>query len=126
MAALGDKLRKGIPELDIPSSDPLTIDKVVLIDTPSFKATGTDIKLHWPATYQVKMLHVDLEKHELDMELFLEEVKLEAVYDVSARILVPIKGSGPIEINASELDQQTDVSVSGIRFVLGNGVVECL
>ncbi|XP_076683088.1 putative beta-carotene-binding protein [Andrena cerasifolii] len=103
VAALGDKLLKGIPELDIPSSDPLTIDKVVLIDTPNFKATGTDIKLYWLGKYQVKMLHVDLEKHEFDMELFLDQVKLEAMYDVSAKILVPIKGSGPIKINAKDV-----------------------
>ena len=103
VAALGDKLRKGIPELDVPSSDPLTIDKVVLLDTPSFKATGTNIKLYWPATYQVKMLHVNLEKHDFDMELFFDEVKLEAMYAVDARILVPIKGSGPIKINAKDV-----------------------
>ena len=103
VAALGDKLRKGIPELDVPSSDPLTIDKVVLMDTPNFKATGTDIKLYWPSTYHVNMLRVDLEKREFEMELFFDDVKLEAMYDVTARILVPIKGSGPIKIDAKDV-----------------------
>ena len=108
VAALGDKIQKGIPELDVPSSDPLTIDKVMVVDTPSLKATATNIKLYWPGTYQVKMLHVDLAKHVFDMELFLDEVRLEAMYDVTARILVPIKESGPITIIAKDITVKLD------------------
>ena len=103
VAALGDKLRNGIPELDVPSSNPLMIDKVVLMDTPNFKAIGTDIKVYWPAKYRVNMLRVNLQKHEFEMELFLDEVKLEATYDVTVKILVPIKGNGPIKINAKDV-----------------------
>ena len=103
MAALGDKIRNGIPELDVPSSNPLTIDKVVLMDTPNFKATGTNIKLYWPDTYRVNMLRVNLEKHEFDVELYLDEVTVEAKYDVVVKILVPLKGSGPIKINAKDV-----------------------
>ncbi|XP_076621689.1 uncharacterized protein LOC143342091 [Colletes latitarsis] len=102
--ALAPKLRKGIPELDIPPVDPLTIDRVQISNSPDFKAMATNIKLRGIQPYHVNFLHVDLEKQRVDIDLQFDEIRLNADYAVNARILVPISGNGPITLSTKDVN----------------------
>ncbi|XP_078043378.1 uncharacterized protein LOC144473402 [Augochlora pura] len=95
---MADVLREGDPELGIPSSNPFVIDRVQLADFPNFKAYGTNIKIYGFPTYHIKSMHLDTEKRQLDVVLTFDEIRMEAEYNVSARILIPIEGSGPIHL----------------------------
>lgn len=100
---LAGTLRKGVPELNIPSSEPFTMDKVKLADMPNFKAYGTNIKIYGLPSYHINSVHMDLEKQRIDVDLNFGEVKLVADYNVTARILVPIVGGGPITLTSSDV-----------------------
>lgn len=100
--AMRAKLREGIPELKIPSIEPMYMDNVSLADLPNFKAFARDVRLHGLSNFIVDNLHSDLEKNQFEVELTFKEVTLKADYDVNAKILVPVAGTGPINIVASE------------------------
>ncbi|XP_017797347.1 PREDICTED: uncharacterized protein LOC108578507 [Habropoda laboriosa] len=104
VAALTGKLREGIPDLDIPPSEPLIISKVVLADIPNFQAIGTNIKLRGVSNYHINHLHVDLKKQQIDIDVNFPENRMEAIYNVTAKILVPIVGQGPIYLSAKDVN----------------------
>lgn len=97
-----EKLREGIPQFKIPSIEPMYIDRVALADLPNFKAFARDVKLYGLSNFIVNRLHSDLEKNTFTVEVTFKEVTLKADYDVNAKILVPVAGTGPINIIASK------------------------
>ncbi|XP_076763076.1 putative beta-carotene-binding protein [Xylocopa sonorina] len=101
---LKDQLKAGIPELDVPPGEPLWIKDIVLVDMPNFKATGKDIMLSGLSNYRINSLHVDLQKKAIDLDITFDEARLEAMYNVHARILVPIDGHGPVNITAKDVN----------------------
>ncbi|XP_051172803.1 uncharacterized protein LOC127289083 [Leptopilina boulardi] len=101
--AMRAKLREGIPELKIPSIEPMYMDNVSLADLPNFKAFARDVRLHGLSNFIVDNLHSDLEKNQFEVELTFKEVTLKADYDVNAKILVPVAGTGPINIVATDV-----------------------
>lgn len=96
-----DKLREGIPEFSIPSIEPMHIDRVALADLPNFKAFARDVKLYGLSNFKVNNLRSNLDKKQIEVEVTFKEVILEADYDVNAKILFPVAGTGPINIVAS-------------------------
>ncbi|CAL7939390.1 unnamed protein product [Xylocopa violacea] len=110
ITALQDKLKVGIPELDVPSAEPLFIKKIVLLDMPNFLAVGTDVKLRGLSNYHINSLHVDLEKKTFDIDVTFAECKLEALYDFQARILVPIDAHGPVNITAKDVNAKVKLT----------------
>ncbi|KZC13437.1 hypothetical protein WN55_04988 [Dufourea novaeangliae] len=70
----------------------------------NFKAVGTDIKLYGLPTYHINSLHIDLPKQQIDIDLQLKDIRMEALYNVSAKILIPINGKGPIKLNAKDVN----------------------
>ncbi|XP_076172810.1 protein takeout [Ptiloglossa arizonensis] len=113
--ALSQKLKDGIPELDIPSSDPLTIDKVQIADMDNFKAVGSNIRLHGLPSYRINLLHLDLANRTIDIDVQFDEIKLTADYQVNVRILVPIAGHGPITMSTNDVKAK-----SKLKFKLVN------
>lgn len=101
--SLREKLRDGIPELEVPSIEPMILDKITLSDSNNFRAIAQNVKLHGLSNFQAKFLHVDLENKRLDIDLIFKKVKLNADYNVNARIVVPIGGTGPIDIVADDV-----------------------
>ncbi|XP_012264075.1 uncharacterized protein LOC105690656 [Athalia rosae] len=99
-----DKLRNGIPELDIPSIEPLTLDEIRLADEPSFKAIAQNVKLYGFPDFEVKSLRCDLKNQRFDIEVSFKRINLSAEYDVATRVVVPIAGKGPINIIAEDVD----------------------
>ncbi|XP_003398034.1 uncharacterized protein LOC100646546 [Bombus terrestris] len=93
---IAKKLAAGIPELNVPPTDPMLIGDMVLIDTANFKATGSNVTLTGILTYHINRLHLDLEKQQVDIDLDLDEAKIDGNYNISIRILIPINGKGPL------------------------------
>ena len=92
------KLYSGIPELDVPSLEPLDIEEIALANLKDFRAVATNVKLHGLSNFQVKYLQVDLEKRKIDIAIIFPKVIMKSDYDVAAKILVPINEKGPINI----------------------------
>ena len=99
--AIKEKLRSGIPEIDVPSLEPMHVDRMELADLPNFKASAHDVKLYGLSDFHINKLHLDTKKQQIDVELTFKQVTLDADYDVDAKILVPVAGTGPINIVAS-------------------------
>ncbi|XP_071860333.1 circadian clock-controlled protein daywake [Bombus fervidus] len=104
VAILSKKIAGGIPELDVPGTDPMLIGDMVLIDTTNFKATGSDVTLSGLLTYHINSFHLDLEKQQVDFDLNLAEAKINGNYNISARILIPINGRGPLTFTTNDVN----------------------
>lgn len=101
--ALREKLRQGIPELDIPPVEPLKISQIQLTDQPNFKAIATDINLLGLLSYKINYLHLDMEKQEVNIDTVFNHIKLNAMYEINAKIIVPIVGKGPIMLESKDV-----------------------
>lgn len=103
--ALNDHIRDGIPELDVPPIEPLYIPSVPLADMQDFKAIGRNITLSglsYHILHSVEFKFTD-DGGMVHIECEFPNVKMHALYDVTARILVPIKGNGPITITTKNV-----------------------
>ncbi|XP_034934988.1 uncharacterized protein [Chelonus insularis] len=106
--SLRQVLRTGIPELQVPSLDYLELDEgLPLADTKELKAHAKDVKLHNLTLFQINQLHINLESKSIELDLFLKHLKLNGDYDVTARIIVPVSGKGPIEIDVENVNVKT-------------------
>ncbi|CAG9832504.1 unnamed protein product [Diabrotica balteata] len=99
-------LIKGIPDLDIPSVEPLHIPEVV-IDQGSgpvaLKSVYKDIKVYGPSKFIIKDIKVDLEKDKMRIRLFIPRLKVVCNYNMEGKIMMmPISGSGKSSSNYSE------------------------
>ncbi|XP_017755832.1 PREDICTED: uncharacterized protein LOC108547716 isoform X2 [Eufriesea mexicana] len=94
MTALRGNLRNGMPELDIPSIEPLKINEMKIIDEPQIKITAKDIKLNGLWTFHLNFLHLDLEKKELTADFAFDKITLDADFLLKLNILVPIQRKG--------------------------------
>ena len=104
MTAITDKLRDGIPELDMPSADPLIIGTFVLTDLPNFKAIGSSVNLKGLLDYQIHFFHLDVEKQRIDINMTFTELSVNSVFNITTRILFPIQETGSLLITASKLN----------------------
>ncbi|XP_043525051.1 circadian clock-controlled protein daywake-like [Frieseomelitta varia] len=95
-----EKLQHGIPELDLPPADPLNIGTFVLTDLPNFKAVGSDVKLKGLSNYHINFFHLDVEKQRTDINITFDELSLNSVFNVTARILFPIEETGNVLLTA--------------------------
>lgn len=98
MEGLRDKLREGMPELDVPPLEPLFLKGLPLSDTETFRAHADNVTVWGLTNFEVIKFHDDFDKMKLDIEVRFKKIELDADYDINAKILVPIKGNGPIHI----------------------------
>ncbi|XP_046477428.1 circadian clock-controlled protein daywake [Neodiprion pinetum] len=114
VSSMTTKLKMGMPELDVPSLEPLTLDKIILSDHSSLRAIATNVKLFNLSNFICKFLHVDLENQTIDMQLTFPQVRLEAEYNVTTKIVnVPINGIGPMIIVTDDVEAKV-----GMKFRL--------
>ncbi|XP_068977001.1 putative beta-carotene-binding protein [Bombus flavifrons] len=104
VAGLSKKLGAGIPELNVPATDPMVIGDMALIDVENFKAVGSDVTLSGLLTYHINSLHLDLEKRQVDIDMNLAEAKIDGNYNISAKILIPINGRGPLTFTTNDVN----------------------
>ncbi|KAK0164304.1 hypothetical protein PV328_002948 [Microctonus aethiopoides] len=106
--SLRPKLIKGIPELDVPSIEPLTFEySLPITNLNGIKANISNIKLYNASTYEIQNIHVDFENKKIECLLHFNKMKLVADYELSAKILVQIEGKGSIELNIDDAELKT-------------------
>ncbi|KAK9888496.1 hypothetical protein WA026_000747 [Henosepilachna vigintioctopunctata] len=97
-------LKKGIPELGIPSLDPLVVPYAGVSTGPDFNATFENIEVYNVYEFDLKKFAVDLDKIELDIELSIPNLRTKSKYSVNGKILfLELKGSGPSEGNFTNI-----------------------
>lgn len=98
-----EKLIKGIPELEVPSFSPVYVKNVVLADRPNFKARADNVKIYGFENFNLEDINIDLDKRILIMIVSVDHIRIEADYDINAKILIPVAGHGPVEMKTDNL-----------------------
>nr|ATU82761.1 secreted Juvenile haemolymph binding protein-like protein [Pristhesancus plagipennis] len=102
---LRPKLIQGIPELDVPSLDPLRIPEVAISRGGAFRAIGTDIVVTGTGNFEITDLKANVRDLVFNIGIRFPHLNFDAIYDVNVKLLtVPIKGKGPINANATDID----------------------
>ncbi|XP_043286283.1 putative beta-carotene-binding protein [Venturia canescens] len=117
--SLRGKLREGIPELNVPTLEPLELKGFPLAESDSLRAYAEHVKVWGLTNFELKEFHDDLVKNQLLIKAVFKKLELDADYDIEAKILVPFKGKGPIHIVSH--DSVADVVMS-YKFATKNGV----
>ncbi|XP_074030671.1 protein takeout-like [Leptinotarsa decemlineata] len=99
-----EKLRpmflKGIPELQIPSMNPLQIPKASLANGNAITADFTNLQIYQLNDFTIDKLDVDLDHFKLDVTLTFPRLRIMADYHIKGKILVmDLDGSGPADGN---------------------------
>jgi len=93
-----DKLCVGIPELSVPSIDPVIIDKIAILDSPNSKLHLSNLIINGLCDYNVSSLHMDLEQNRYDLVISFRHLLINATYEFDIRLLVPIAHKGNVFI----------------------------
>jgi hypothetical protein len=78
---------QGIPEFNVPPTEPIIIDKIVIYDTKNLKLSLTDIKTRGFCDLDVISVNVSTDKLHFEYDIMLKRIILDAVYDVDIQIL---------------------------------------
>lgn len=100
-------MKKGIPEFDLPSMDPLNLPTVTMNHgngaAVSFKADFTNLIVTGASDVVVKKVDLDLNKLKLKVHVYFPKLRIESDYKISGKILVlPINGDGHSDGNFSK------------------------
>ncbi|VVC38448.1 Hypothetical protein CINCED_3A016986 [Cinara cedri] len=116
-------LAEGIPELFIPSCEPLYIPEIVMNQgnkgSVSVQSIYRNIRVYGPSQFVLKSVKVDMEKERLQIKVWLPFLHMTANYSIEGRILMlPISGAGLSEGNytniaANALVQGNTIIVNG-------------
>lgn len=111
---LRSKICEGIPELDIPSNDPLIIDILVISDTDNTKLFIKDAKIMGVCDFAINSLHTDIDKLHFEANISFGRIRLNATYDFDVRILVPIARKGQVYITTDNIEAQVGIDLKVI------------
>ncbi|XP_058062405.1 uncharacterized protein LOC131212527 [Anopheles bellator] len=99
-------LARGIPELDIPSIDPILLGDLIVAESvpgQGVSISAKDIKAYGPSNFKLKKLTVVEYGKIYSFELELPHLYVEGRYIVDGRILLlPVKGSGKFTGNFTQ------------------------
>ncbi|KAI5693967.1 protein takeout-like [Diaphorina citri] len=107
-------LATGIPELGVPAMEPLVIPEVHFSRGNMFKAVGKNVNVYGGTNFKVRDIKLDMQKNVFLLTIFLPKITFDADYDVNAQIIVPIKGRGPMNGNATKIN--ADALLKGKRY----------
>ncbi|CAH1961747.1 unnamed protein product [Acanthoscelides obtectus] len=112
---LRPKLVAGIPELNVPSLDPLPLDTIKLRSGPSqakIDANITNLKVWGPSTFEVLEMKPNIAKNRFVFRINVPKIKFEGDYDMDMNVLIlKYKGQGPLNGNITNLG--ADVLMKG-------------
>ncbi|KAL1450221.1 hypothetical protein WDU94_002664 [Cyamophila willieti] len=109
IASLKPRFQQGLPELRIPSLEPLLLPGVVLDSSSSqvvnFKAEFKNMKIYGAKNMDVKDIKLDVKNQKLTMTLQFPKVYMTSDYDMNGKVLVlPIKGNGKCSGNFTNVE----------------------
>ncbi|XP_071455745.1 protein takeout-like [Hetaerina americana] len=116
---LRPKLLKGIPELNVPSLEPLNIPEIKFSSGPQaakFDATLSNIVVRGPGSFIIRELRADLKNNVFDFNLLLPQLFFEGDYKLDVKILLlPIRGAGKIHGNFTEYTAEVHMPGNKIK-----------
>ncbi|KAF6204257.1 hypothetical protein GE061_002597 [Apolygus lucorum] len=103
---LKPKLVKGIPELDIPALEPLSLKDLVLQHGGrALKFSGTNYIIHGASNYEIDDLKLDLPNKVFQVQMRFPKIVLDADYEVAGKFLsFNLQGKGPVNVVAENID----------------------
>jgi len=100
---LRPKLKSGIPELDVPPIEPLSLKEIKLRSGPNqaqINANITNLMVHGPSSFKILDLQPDLPKTRFLVQFTIPTLYFEGDDDIDMNVLiVKYKGKGPIHGN---------------------------
>ncbi|NP_001153496.1 uncharacterized protein LOC100301488 precursor [Nasonia vitripennis] len=119
-------LVEGIPELDLPPIEPLTIPELGMENGQGavrIKALFTNITAFGPGNYSVNKVRSDLKNLRLDLHLTIPKIELQGRYEVAGNVLLfPIQSQGDFwaffgDVAAIARVQGIEEKRDGIRYM---------
>ncbi|XP_057337492.1 uncharacterized protein LOC130675686 [Microplitis mediator] len=108
--SLRHKLRTGIPEFAVPPLEYLNIEEgLPLANSNEIKASAKQVKLYGLPDFQINSIKMNIETKTIDLDIYFKNVQLEGDYDVTAKIIVPVTGKGPIKIDAESVSAKVTI-----------------
>ncbi|CAD6236479.1 GSCOCG00008204001-RA-CDS [Cotesia congregata] len=99
-----------IPELNVPAIEYLEIEEgLPLANSNEIKASAKQVKLLGLPGFIINNIKMDLNAKSIDIDVSFKEVQLEGDYDVTAKIIVPVSGKGPIKIDAHDVTAKVSI-----------------
>ncbi|XP_046979016.1 circadian clock-controlled protein daywake-like [Vanessa cardui] len=107
---------KGIPELGVPSVDPVNLDDI-LIDGNGLKLKFEKAQMHGLSHTKLTKLKVDIGREEETINLgIIANLSLTAKYNADGKILIlPIKGDGDAVITCKNIEVEINSKFSHIK-----------
>lgn len=104
--SLRPSLITGIPDLGIPSIDPMDVGNLLVSESTQsngLRISAKNIRAFGASTFKIKKLEVIEYGSTYNVEVFFPKLEVEGTYDVNGQILLlPIKGTGPFKGNFTE------------------------
>ncbi|XP_041973131.1 circadian clock-controlled protein daywake-like [Aricia agestis] len=108
------KFAKGIPDLKVPSIDPVDLNNIV-IDQNNLKITFEDTKLYGLSTVKISEFKVKTVGEAKFVLGFIGNLSLTANYTADGRILIlPIKGEGDSTINVTNVEVTISAQIKNV------------
>ncbi|GAB6033386.1 hypothetical protein CHUAL_013149 [Chamberlinius hualienensis] len=102
------QLKKGIPELNVPQMDPMTISNLDFSEQGAIvniNAKFSEIKVVGVGEYTPKSVTVDPKARVIKVTLFIPALYIKGRYDIDGTVLLfPVKGNGPFTLNLTSID----------------------
>ncbi|XP_046969565.1 circadian clock-controlled protein daywake-like [Vanessa cardui] len=136
---LRPKMIKGIPELDVPGIEPLSLGQIALARGPQgakLTAVVNDVKVRGPSNFIIQELKSDLDRNRFDFKLLLPRLDFAGKYKMDIQVLLlRLQGKGNItgsftddfpqcKRNDPELDKCILKAVDVVKPRLLNGIPE--
>ncbi|RZC39113.1 takeout, partial [Asbolus verrucosus] len=107
---LRPRLKSGIPEIDVPSLEPLHLDEITIFrgePSSNLKAFLKNVEVHGAGDFQITKLKLNVDKNTYRVGVKFPKLVLDGEYDIDARLLVvPIKGTGKFAANITDVEGQ--------------------
>ncbi|XP_059049165.1 protein takeout-like [Achroia grisella] len=112
---LRPKMIEGIPELDVPGIEPLSLGQIALARGPQgakLTAVVNDVKVRGPSNFIIQELKSDLDKNRFDFKLLLPQLDFAGKYKMDIQVLL-LRLQGRGNITGSFKDYACNVTMRG-------------
>ncbi|XP_034938296.1 protein takeout-like [Chelonus insularis] len=119
-------LIKGIPELELPSIEPLVIPQLGMENGQGavrVKALFTNITTYGSGNYTVSKVRIDLRTLRVDLQLSIPKIEIQGRYEVNGKVLLfPIQSQGEFwarfgDVEATAQVQGVEELRDGVRYM---------
>ncbi|RVE47051.1 hypothetical protein evm_008333, partial [Chilo suppressalis] len=119
---LRPKMINGIPELDVPGLEPLSLGQIALARGPQgakLTAVVNDVKVRGPSNFIIEELTSDLDKNRFDFKLLLPRLDFTGKYKMDIQVLL-LRLQGRGNITGTFKDYACNVTMKGHKETRGD------